>query len=474
MEIQLETGRGIFSVLANVCGSPLEALRQFVENAADAIEQAGRGQGKVSLHLLRDEQGNLRELVLEDNGVGIAPDRMVQILHNIGDSDKVNLALRGEKGIGILAFALIAREVHLNSCAEADTESRCVAIRQESLREGKGEVLAHCALHSRREQGTTVHLMGILPESATYFAAKRIKEYLGREFTSDLRRKLYALTLVDGSRVEQVEPSRYRGLPLLAQTLPLRSFGHASLELNLLLVDAPDAAVSLYGRGGIRICSIADIETFQRLPWQDHQLEGSIRCDLLKLTANKTAVVQDKVFWELVAVLRGVEPYLKQEMARATNEHLQRRLSRVLRKVDFLVDRFVRYLEEGVPLRAPVARVPHENGKTYSSQGVTRSTPAVHSTPARALHFELYEPGEDKSNWRSWPNGGEELIRVNKEHMDFLEAEADDARCARYLFALWAKEHLLRDYGSDARRVADELVGWLNKADPLLGRAARR
>ena len=34
MEVGLQTGRGVFEVLAHISRSPLEALRQFVENAS--------------------------------------------------------------------------------------------------------------------------------------------------------------------------------------------------------------------------------------------------------------------------------------------------------------------------------------------------------------------------------------------------------------------------------------------------------
>jgi len=470
METRLETGRGIFEVLAHVCGSPLEALRQFVENAADATEQASKERGSIQVRLVRNDDATLRELIVEDNGIGLSSDSMVQVLRNIGDSEKVNLALRGEKGIGILAFALIAQELHLNSRPRAKAPSACLVLRLEGLKQGKGQVLSPCPKHARREQGTTVHLTGILPEASKAFGWRRIKEYLGREFDSDLRRRLYTLTLVDGTYSEPVEPRRYRGVPVVVQTLPLDSLGHASVEIHMLPIEVPDASISLHGRSGVRICPITSLEAFQRPPWQDQRLEGYIRCDQLKLTANKASVVEDQVFWGLSAALKALEPRLKQEIAKATQEHLQRRLGRVLRRVDFMVDRFLRYLEEGAPLAAPESK--HNGNKSVPSQPVVRSHQARHQPPARILHFELAEPEESQSHWRSWPDGGAELIRVNKEHLDFLEAEWDESRCARYLFALWAKEHLLTEYGSDSRKVADELVGWLNKAELLLGRAA--
>jgi hypothetical protein len=38
----------------------------------------------------------------------------------------------------------------------------------------------------------------------------------------------------------------------------------------------------------------------------------------------------------------------------------------------------------------------------------------------------------------------------------------------RYLFTIWAKESLLQEYGQQAEKVADEMVGVLAEAEPLL------
>ena len=48
-QVKLHTGPGVFAVLANVCRSPQEALKQFVENAADAIEQAKIEDGQIAI-----------------------------------------------------------------------------------------------------------------------------------------------------------------------------------------------------------------------------------------------------------------------------------------------------------------------------------------------------------------------------------------------------------------------------------------
>ena len=46
-KVTLHTGPGVFEVLAHVCRSPSEVLKQFVENAADAIEQAKTEEGQI-------------------------------------------------------------------------------------------------------------------------------------------------------------------------------------------------------------------------------------------------------------------------------------------------------------------------------------------------------------------------------------------------------------------------------------------
>ena len=74
-KLQLQTGPGVFEVLANVCRSYQEAVKQFVENSADAIQQGGSDEGRVSIHLEYDldEERNrhLKTITIADNGIGM-------------------------------------------------------------------------------------------------------------------------------------------------------------------------------------------------------------------------------------------------------------------------------------------------------------------------------------------------------------------------------------------------------------------
>ena len=347
MDVKLQTGWGIFEVLAYVSRSPLEAVRQFVENAADAVEQRGELDGLISLRLERDQEGMLHELVVEDSGVGMDAVKMERVLRSVGWSDKVGRALRGEKGIGILAFALLAEELHLSSCSRDGQPSACLVLRRSDLKDATGQVLTRCSEHARNVQGTTAYLVNVLPEVAGSLTYERLKEHLGRELSSDLRRRLYVMQLEDQGRKTQVEPHRYRGLRIVSQSVPLGSAGHAWVEIHALPEEAPDAAMSLNGEGGVRICSLSTLEAFQRAPWQAQRLEGFVRCDRLKRTADKTAVVQDRVYRELVTALHALEPQLVREMKALEQQQVERRVGRVLRRVDQLVGQFLRYVESG-------------------------------------------------------------------------------------------------------------------------------
>ena len=47
--VSLKTGPGVFEVLAHVCRSPQEAVKQFVENAADAVDQVEAEERSISI-----------------------------------------------------------------------------------------------------------------------------------------------------------------------------------------------------------------------------------------------------------------------------------------------------------------------------------------------------------------------------------------------------------------------------------------
>jgi hypothetical protein len=458
-----------------------------VENSADAIEQAAEKEGFIRISLDRKKVPDSREslpvsISVQDNGIGMSLDKARQVVQTIGDSEKLNLVLRGEKGIGLLAFAQIATELHLCTTPADDIPSVCLALKKEWLRSGLAQIVEDCSLHSRSKRGTTAYLMNILPEVASQLTKSRIKEYLGREFANDLRHNMYSMLIRDDNRYEPIEPQRFRGISALTTTISLGSHRYASLELYALPLEVPDAAVSLYGRGGTRVCHLADIEEFKKRPWTDQRLEGYVRCDWLKRTADKTAVVQDEIYFALARELHAMEPRLEEQLQTVAQEYELQRMDQIVRRVDTFINRFLRYMESGgvLPEPRPILAV-QSNAVDHDTAPSPQPKPRAAGQPARPrpphvplLRVELSSPPEQLAPYRSWYDTESGVIRINREHTNFLKAERDNRQCAWYLFNIWAKERLLAEYGSDAAKLADEMVGLLTEAEPLFGQLLAR
>jgi hypothetical protein len=483
--LTLQTGPGVFEVLANVCRSYQEAVKQFVENSADAIQQAGTDEGRISIHLRYEASGEsdrqLRAITVADNGIGMNREKMRYILQHIGNSEKMQLALRGEKGIGILAFPLVAQELHIAATDTDGLPSSCLVLKRSWLKSGQAAVVEHCARHIHTKRGAVAYLEGILPEVAGRLTKERLKEYLGREFTNDLRQGLYAMSISDDTEFEPIPPKRYRGIKAMSSSISLGRFGSVSVELHVLPWDMADATVSLYGRGGMRICLLTDLDDFKALPWTDQRIEGYVRCDSLKRTADKTAVVQDQVYQAFASGLRRIEPEVMEMIDRISASSLERRFEIVLNKTGRLIDRFLRYRDRGLLADLPYRSPDRKEERRMAEPGTAKKAASGADTSgerhggqqypvdARIPGIRLHSPPQQRSQARSWYDPDSGCICVNREHSEFLLSQREDARCIRYLFSIWVKESLLQDYGADAERLADEMVGRLAEAEPLLG-----
>ena len=152
--------------------------------------------------------------------MGMTPEKMRQVLNSIGDSEKINVALRGEQGIGLLAFPLIAQELHLASSAEEGKPSSCLVLKRSWLKTGRAEVVERCRAHEHTHRGTVAYLEGILPEIAPQLTKARIKDYLGQQFASDLRANVYTMYISDDHDMEQIHSQRYRGVKVMSTNLP--------------------------------------------------------------------------------------------------------------------------------------------------------------------------------------------------------------------------------------------------------------
>lgn len=121
--------------------SPVTVYREYVQNAADAIDAArtkgllrGPEQGRVSIEL--DHQA--RSALIRDNGSGIAPDQAARVLLAIGGSGKRGTAARGFRGVGRLSGLAYCRELEFRTKAAGSDTVTTVTWDCRALRERLG------------------------------------------------------------------------------------------------------------------------------------------------------------------------------------------------------------------------------------------------------------------------------------------------------------------------------------------------
>jgi hypothetical protein len=264
--------------------------------------------------------------------------------------------------------------------------------------------------------------------------------------------------------------------------MSLGTWGNAHVQLYTLPFEAEGATIDLCGRAGIRLCSLTDIEEFKKEPWLGQRLEGGVRCDRFRGTADKAAVVQDEVYQALAEALHSLEPKLIEKIGQVTQEYRQNRLAEIMNRVDRFIGYFLRYKETGEMPKHKV--VPKEETAPEFIQrldlppvrAISRVSSGSHSQQRQLsfLQADLCLPPDNRPQLRTWSDNGGNAVKINVLHTDFLSSEKDDKRCAWYLFSVWAKQQLLKEYGTDAEALADEMVGLFSKAGPLLNQFSIR
>lgn len=124
MTEEVVVGKDVVELLAGAMyADPLTIFREYVQNAADAIDSArsqgldpGEGFG-VSITLDRAQ----RTIVVRDNGTSIPGDEFVRRLTSIGASQKRGTPMRGFRGVGRLSGLGYCQEIFFRGRTENDT-----------------------------------------------------------------------------------------------------------------------------------------------------------------------------------------------------------------------------------------------------------------------------------------------------------------------------------------------------------------
>lgn len=120
-------GKNVIETLSEgMYDNPLFLFREYVQNAADAIDAAIEqgilqpAEAQINVNINRDK----REISFEDNGTGIQEEKVQSVLANIGDSQKDRIKNKGFRGIGRLGGLGYCKTVRFETSAiQEETET---------------------------------------------------------------------------------------------------------------------------------------------------------------------------------------------------------------------------------------------------------------------------------------------------------------------------------------------------------------
>src|SRR2546430_1525929 len=146
---------------------PLSILREYVQNAADAIDSAHAQRfleegeaGRIDLEVHPDT----RELVVRDNGLGVPAADVERVLASFGASEKRGKGLRGFRGVGRLGGLAYARALTFRTRSAGDPQTTEIHWDCRELRE------------QLRSSGDKVHLEDVVRSVVSVRRTKVAKE----------------------------------------------------------------------------------------------------------------------------------------------------------------------------------------------------------------------------------------------------------------------------------------------------------
>jgi len=454
---------------------PLKAIAEFVENSIDAKA--------ANVTIVRGKDRGDHYLKIIDDGSGISDLRHVAT--HIGDSIKRKLkkagvtGIQGEFGIGLMSFWTVGGELTITSSTDGNEALRMTLVK------GNPAYAIRPAEGVFHQKGTEVFIR-LLLSGIRSLSGEKIQNYLASELRDRLAKSGCRVRIIDKTSRKEctVEPQAFSGRLLLRLPEVKKPLGDIWYELY---VNDPAAStgISLCKDGTRVLPLISSLECFNRSPWSDPALEGSIDASLLQLTpGTRNGVIQDEYGWMGIRVPIGgkqassgsdpalvgshsksaaIENSTTSDLAPTVNQALaensgeapwpleesttDRSATRLpfyevsggLHSASILPAKVVVHIGRTKRLRVvpkDIQKRPIEAGLEPSGSGSAQRRGLPGYTFIRA-------PGE---LWRSVYGPANDLIRINNAHADFLYASRDERRKLRYITRLFAKELVLVNF----------------------------
>jgi len=319
------------TIIALSQSNPLKAVAEFVENSIDAHARnititRGREKGAAYLRIIDDGEG----IPLDDEG----KPNFKYVATHICDSIKRQLkaegasGIQGEFGIGLLSFWTVGETLTMTTVG-ADG-----GIYQMTMEKGSPNYALNVKRSLFPERGTELLITPLLA-GIRQLSGDKIQWYLASELRDRIRRSGVRIKVVDRTARKEynVEPRQFDGR--LLQQLPTARVEDEEIYTELYLSE-PDASngVGLY-RAGTRVLeNLANLERFDREPWNSGYLQGIVDAGFLNLTpGTRTGVIQDQAFERFCTALAEIETALTSSIAEQRAAEVERASHKMLKTI---------------------------------------------------------------------------------------------------------------------------------------------
>ena len=286
---------------------PSKVIREYVTNSLDGREQ-GRLENIVVLVL--PEQ---KRIVISDNGIGMTPEKLESLRHSIGYSDKAErVDMRGEKGLGILAFASAGTRLMAVSKSLGDLSPGYGYLELENkndlkIMSGFGEVKpgeVDNFFYGAFPHGTRVIIDGVNPHFLDkIYTPANIRKMLSVLYTPAIRKGDVSILVGRKGKsgkmnYDEVEPIDFRGDLLLESVMNLedkdKDGNPVKLKLEALLFFNPEGStdkVKVYSKDVLVYDSLTELDEFLTNKfWGCGKLTGYINDQFSKLVLGRDGI----------------------------------------------------------------------------------------------------------------------------------------------------------------------------------------
>ena len=322
------------NIIAQSQTHPLKAVCELTENAIDA--------GGRQIEIVRRKVKGRIFLEVVDDGDGVRhnPDGLPDFAHiatHICDSMKRHLdqsqrqGVHGEFGIGLLSFWSLGEELRMAS-AGADGKLYEMAMLRGEPKYQVRPVRSRISLG-----GTRVTIGPLLEATRKIVTGDKLQKYLAAELAGRIRDTGAQIRVTD--RVSRknldVVPREFDGESLDLPPAVETPRGRLKVELFLIPEAGRSVAEVALCKDGTRVFQRLDeLVYFQRSPWTDGRLQGTLDFPTLRLApGTRSGVVPDEHLDAFIEAVQSIEPAVARSIEQYDRAEAEKASEKLLRQV---------------------------------------------------------------------------------------------------------------------------------------------